>query len=122
MESDSDDSHKYNLTPMTVETNESLFPTNGNNITKKQYSTSCNLFYYNGKYAKMINYDLINHVNPQGFFEVNSNCKIIRMLSQTQMIINLDGINSPEVSKFHTYIFLICFIALSLVNVISAII
>ena len=44
------------------------------------------------------------------------------MLSQTQMIINLDGTNSPEVSKFQSYIFLICFISFSLINVISAII
>ena len=109
MESDSDDSHKYNLTPMTVEANESLFPTNGNNIPKKQYSTSCNLFYYNGKRAKIINYDLIKHVNPQGFFEVNNNCKIIKMLSQFQMKINIDGTNSPEGSKCHSAIFSLCF-------------
>ena len=121
MESDSDDSKKYNLTPMTVEANESLFPTNGNYIPKKQYSTSCKLFYYNGKRAKIINYDLIKHVNPQGFFEVNNNCKIIKMLSQTQMKINIDGTNSPEGSKCHSAIFSLCFCFFFVANMISMI-
>ena len=99
-----------NDTPINNNDNEALLPSielKENNQSNIKYPTNCELFYETGKNKKKYDYDLIKHINPQGFFEI-MNSRIVEMISQTKMKFYLSFDNNPEVSNCYLYIFFIC--------------
>ena len=111
------DGYDYN-TPLN--NNNILSPPNeivNSNNNNYRYATNCQLFYITGEYKNDSNYELIKHINPQGFFEI-INCRIAEMISQTKMKINLNHTNCPEDPNCFFYILIICmsFIFLSFIT------